>query len=88
MQKLPTFSQIQPEHIVPAIEQVLNENRAKITQLVDSKKFYAWDNFIQLTIPFRRLLKKMNSAIFAYLASIYRQINKLVTKKFKSNYLS
>jgi oligopeptidase A len=47
MQGLPPFSQIQPEHIVPAIEQVLTENRAQIAQLVDTARPATWDNFIQ-----------------------------------------
>jgi len=45
MQGLPPFSQIQPEHIVPAIEQVLNDNRTQIAQLIDTP--YTWENFIQ-----------------------------------------
>jgi oligopeptidase A len=47
MQGLPPFSQIQPEHIVPAIEQVLNDNRSQIAHLIDTAAPYTWDNFIQ-----------------------------------------
>jgi oligopeptidase A len=35
-QELPTFSAIRPEHVEPAIRQVLQENRAKLAQLLDA----------------------------------------------------
>lgn len=47
LQGLPCFSQIQPEHVVPAIEQVLKKNRAQIAHLIDTAVPYTWDNFIQ-----------------------------------------
>ncbi|MEN8219252.1 MAG: oligopeptidase A [Pseudomonadota bacterium] len=47
MQGLPPFSQIQPEHIVSAIEQVLNDNSSQIAHLIDTAAPYTWDNFIQ-----------------------------------------
>jgi oligopeptidase A len=46
-QQLPPFSQIKPEHIVPAIEQVLNDNRTQIAHLIDTVASHTWDNFIQ-----------------------------------------
>jgi oligopeptidase A len=55
--KLPPFSQIKPEHIVPALEQVLNENRQQIAQLVDSTKHFTWDNFVQ---PLNELNDRLN----------------------------
>jgi len=45
--KLPPFSQIKPEHILPALEQVLKDNQQQITQLVDSTTNFTWDNFVQ-----------------------------------------
>ncbi|HDN25667.1 MAG TPA: oligopeptidase A [Thioploca sp.] len=47
MQGFPPFSQIKPEHIVPAIEQVLNDNRTQIADLIDTVTSHTWDNFIQ-----------------------------------------
>lgn len=44
---LPPFSQIQPEHIVPALDQVLAENRAHIDQLIHTAQPPTWDNFVQ-----------------------------------------
>jgi oligopeptidase A len=46
-QGLPPFSKIKPEHIIPAIDQVLAENRTQIAHLIDTAAPYTWDNFIQ-----------------------------------------
>lgn len=47
MSGLPPFSQLKPEHIVPAITQILQDNRHHITQLVIYAQPYSWDNFVQ-----------------------------------------
>ncbi len=57
MQGLPPFSQIKPEYIVPALEQVLNDNRAQIAQLLKTSTPYTWDNFIQ---PLNELNDRLN----------------------------
>lgn len=44
---LPAYSAIQPEHIEPAIDQVLAENRAEIERLLAANTCYTWDNLIQ-----------------------------------------
>lgn len=44
---LPPFSQIKPEHIQPAIEQLLNEGRKQIQQLLDNNSDYSWQNLAQ-----------------------------------------
>jgi oligopeptidase A len=43
---LPAFSQIKPEHILPALKQVLAENRQIITKILAITDGYSWDNFI------------------------------------------
>ncbi|MFZ7174393.1 oligopeptidase A [[Pasteurella] aerogenes] len=43
---LPHFSEIQPEHIQPAIEQLLQQSRETVEQLVKQSQL-SWDNFIQ-----------------------------------------
>ncbi|MDY4280125.1 MAG: oligopeptidase A [[Pasteurella] mairii] len=43
---LPRFSEIQPEHIQPAIEQLLQQSRETVEQLVKQPQL-SWDNFIQ-----------------------------------------
>ncbi len=56
-QRLPPFSQIKPEHIVPAIEQILNDNRTQIAHLIDTVASHTWDNFIQ---PINELNDRFN----------------------------
>ncbi|HEY8157942.1 MAG TPA: oligopeptidase A [Methylobacter sp.] len=43
---LPMFSQIKPEHIVPAIDQLLAEARASVEQHLQSTQNYTWENLI------------------------------------------
>jgi oligopeptidase A len=47
MQGLPPFSQIKPEHIEPAIDHILAQNRAQLDQLLDTTQAPSWDNLIQ-----------------------------------------
>ena len=46
-QGLPLFSQIKPEHVEPAIDQLLAENRSKIAHLLDSVETPTWGNLIE-----------------------------------------
>jgi len=43
---LPRFAEIKPEHVVPAIEQLLAENRALIARLLKDVAPPAWQNFV------------------------------------------
>lgn len=43
---LPLFSQIKPEHIQPAITQLIQENRHTVEQVLKQSHF-TWENFIQ-----------------------------------------
>ncbi|MCW8930622.1 MAG: oligopeptidase A [Gammaproteobacteria bacterium] len=44
---LPRFGQIEAQHVVPAIEQLLTENRQALAQLIaDNKNQYTWDNLL------------------------------------------
>ena len=43
---LPRFAEIKPEHVAPAIEQLLAENRALITRLLADDAPPVWQNFI------------------------------------------
>ncbi len=47
MRGLPPFSQIKPEHVEPAIDQLLAQNRALLEQLLTSIQTPTWDNLIQ-----------------------------------------
>jgi len=46
MRGLPPFSAIRPEHIEPAIDQLLAEGRAAVARLLDGQRDYTWGNLI------------------------------------------
>ncbi|MBI5429196.1 MAG: M3 family metallopeptidase [Nitrosomonadales bacterium] len=43
---LPRFAEIKPEHVAPAIEQLLDENRALIEKLLADPVLPTWQNFV------------------------------------------
>ena len=43
---LPRFAELKPEHVTPAIEQLLNTNRALVTQLVADAGATTWASFV------------------------------------------
>jgi len=43
---LPLFSQFKPEHIEPAIKELINANRKTIEQLLADNKIYTWENLV------------------------------------------
>lgn len=45
--QFPLFAQISPDHVIPAMEQVLSENRARIQALCDDPAPPAWDTFAE-----------------------------------------
>ncbi|MBA4380956.1 MAG: oligopeptidase A [Sideroxydans sp.] len=44
---LPRFAEIKPEHVAPAIEQLLDENRTLITRLLADDSLPTWDAFVR-----------------------------------------
>jgi oligopeptidase A len=44
---LPRFDAVQPEHVTPAIHQLLEENRALIERLIAGETTATWDAFVQ-----------------------------------------
>ncbi|MDD5056930.1 MAG: M3 family metallopeptidase [Sideroxydans sp.] len=44
---LPRFAEIKPEHVAPAIEQLLDENRALISRLLAENSVPTWDSFVR-----------------------------------------
>ena len=44
---LPAFSRIAPEHVVPAIDQLLAENRQKINALLENTEVPSWHNLVE-----------------------------------------
>lgn len=47
MKGLPLFTQIKPEHIEPAIDQLLDQARSTIDTLLNENDNYSWDNLAQ-----------------------------------------
>lgn len=43
---LPAFDRIQPEHIVPAVEQTLAATRLRVNQLLEQTNDYNWENLL------------------------------------------
>ncbi|MDP1773453.1 MAG: oligopeptidase A [Methylobacter sp.] len=56
---LPLFSQIKPEHIVPAIDQLLNDARSSVEQHLQATQHYTWKNLIE---PLEDVDDKLNKA--------------------------
>jgi len=44
---LPCYAAIRPEHVEPAIDWLLAENRAEIERLLAANDSYTWDNLIR-----------------------------------------
>jgi len=56
---LPQFSKIRPEHIEPAIDQLLNEARATIARHLEAGGPYSWQNLIE---PIEEAEDRLNKA--------------------------
>ncbi|GMR07432.1 MAG: oligopeptidase A [Gammaproteobacteria bacterium] len=56
---LPRFSHIHPEHVVPAIEQIIEDSRQQVAQLLAANGHYTWEN---LVVPIEDLDEVLNQA--------------------------
>ena len=56
---LPLFSQIKPEHIVPAIDQLLSDARSSVEQHLNATQHYTWENLVE---PLEDADDKLNKA--------------------------
>jgi len=56
---LPPFSAIRPEHVEPAIDQILAEHRTRLEALLDSGGPFTWDNLIG---PIEEMDDRLNRA--------------------------
>src|SRR5690606_34921256 len=43
---LPLFSQIKPEHIEPALDEILSQNRTQVANLLANQETRTWDNLM------------------------------------------
>ncbi|MDH5486594.1 MAG: oligopeptidase A, partial [Gammaproteobacteria bacterium] len=59
----PHFSVILPEHIGPALDHVLDENRRTLNQLLTDGGAVTWDNFAQPIEDMRERLARMWSSV-------------------------
>ncbi|MBM4207843.1 MAG: oligopeptidase A [Gammaproteobacteria bacterium] len=57
--ELPLFSQIKPEHVEPAIDQVLNDARADVENCLQRTNDYTWENLIE---PLEQADNRINKA--------------------------
>jgi len=60
---LPRFQSIRPEHVAPALDAVLEENRARINALAESSEPPGWRNFAQVLEDLDERLMKMWSPV-------------------------
>ncbi len=56
---LPPFSSIKPEHIVPAIKKIIEDNENKIAELLENCSSPTWENIIE---PLEELERTLNDA--------------------------
>ncbi len=56
---LPRFSHIHPEHVVPAIEQIIADSRQQVASLLAANARYSWEN---LVVPIEDLDEVLNQA--------------------------
>lgn len=61
--ELPLFSQIKPEHIEPALDQVLTENRARIADLLTNPAIKTWNDLVPPLEMLEAKLQKVWSPI-------------------------
>lgn len=62
-QTLPQFSQIQPQHIEPAIDQILTENRARLAALLSTPENLQWQYLIPPLENLGNILQKAWSPV-------------------------
>jgi oligopeptidase A len=56
---LPPFSHIKPEHVKPAVDQLLAESRRLVEQLLEQNSCYTWDNLVE---PLETMDDRINRA--------------------------
>ena len=56
---LPPFSHIKPEHVKPAVDQLLAESRRLVEQLLEQNSCYSWDNLVE---PLETMDDRINRA--------------------------
>jgi len=70
-QGLPPFSQIKPEHIEPAISQLLTNNRETLKQLLGSTEHFTWQNLVE---PLEDMMDRL-SAVWSPVSHMNSVVN-------------
>jgi oligopeptidase A len=60
---LPRFDEVKPEHVTPAIEQLLEEGRALVAQLCADTRIPSWETFVQPMEDFEEKLSRAWSQV-------------------------
>ena len=81
---LPLFSQIRPQHISPAIDIILEENRNKILEIENFSKKLSWENFIE---PLQQCDEKL-SRVWSQVNHLNAVVNsQKLRDEYNKNYL-
>jgi len=70
-QGLPPFSAIKPEHVEPAIDQILADNRAGLADLLGNLSDYSWDNLVE---PLEDMMDRL-SAVWSPVSHMNSVVN-------------
>ncbi len=62
-EKFAPYSKIKPQDVLPALDSVLNDNRAKMQALVKENQNYTWENFIEPMIVLNNRLNLVWSPV-------------------------
>jgi len=67
--ELPPFEQFKPEHVVPAVEQIIDRNKQHIDELVAKTSDPSWDSFVE---PIDRWNEDLDHAwsVFSHLSGV------------------
>ena len=60
---LPQFGRVRPEHVRPALDHILRENRAQLEELFSKENHYTWETFVQPIEDMQERLSKMWSPV-------------------------
>lgn len=56
---LPRFSEIRPEHVEPAIDKILSDNRKRLTEILEAGPPYTWTSLVE---PLEAMGDRLNKA--------------------------
>ncbi len=63
LKPLPKFSEVKPEHVLPALDEILKENREQIAKMLEQGTHWTWDNLMHVLEEIDDRLSQMWSVI-------------------------